>query len=500
MFGSKNIKGGCSEVGQIFAYITAKIENENVSRPDLKNERHRQILAFLEQMLEANKLSNVLLLELLKESSTLSEFDVNMTFISNKLNSISHELSTSSTSNMAVVQQTNASVNEVTEAISQSTGLLETITDKSVGLVNINQDNMTQIKEVAKLKETVLVNSKIMEEKIGMLEEMSRKVDEIVAGVRGIAEQTNLLALNASIEAARAGEQGRGFAVVAEEIRKLAEGTKQKLEDMQTFTENMRSATTEGIKSVNTTIISIEDIGNKIDTVSGSFETSVMDLNSTVDHIKEISSKMQELNSSADEIAHAMNVVATESENISNRATEVANESENAYAYSNKISTIDMNISKTVKNLLTALHKGTHPISNKEFIQTIENAVASHKGWIKKLEMMVTSGNLVAIQHDGKKCEFGHFYSSIEVTHPVIEKSWKEIDSVHMKMHQSAHTIIHELEAGNYDKAEMMLKDTQKLSKEIVNKLENIKDEVKQLDSKGDKIFKANLLKECCIK
>ncbi len=66
-----------------------------------------------------------------------------------------------------------------------------------------------------------------------------QEIDTLTAEILSISSQTNLLALNASIEAARAGEAGKGFAVVAEEIRQLADHSKNAVDKIRQVTEGV---------------------------------------------------------------------------------------------------------------------------------------------------------------------------------------------------------------------------------------------------------------------
>ena len=109
------------------------------------------------------------------------------------------------------------------------------------------------VEQVAKSASALAKAGQESVEQARFLQEKNADTIKVIDFSTNIAGQTNLLGLNAAIEAARAGEQGRGFAVVAEEVRKLAEQSREATEKIQATLNEMNKAV-EGIsKSIETT-------------------------------------------------------------------------------------------------------------------------------------------------------------------------------------------------------------------------------------------------------
>ena len=123
-------------------------------------------------------------------------------------------------------------INHLKEETTQGVELTNNLKDFSIGVRDVTEEKLGNIRGIMEKKQEALEAS-IEDSK--QIEQINHLTEDILE----IASQTNLLALNASIEAARAGEAGKGFAVVAEEIRQLAESSKNTANDIQKISENV---------------------------------------------------------------------------------------------------------------------------------------------------------------------------------------------------------------------------------------------------------------------
>lgn len=188
-------------------------------------------------------------------------------------------------------------------------------------------------------------NSELMVQTAEQLQEKSNEVKGITSIILGISSQTNLLALNASIEAARAGEAGKGFAVVAEEIRKLAEQTRQETENITALIDALSENAQLMTDKVTVNVEKSRQENEAAEQAAARFAEITENVNTLSSHIDEVSRMMSSLVESNNAIVDNVNTLSATSQ-------EISASTQDAYSTSEKNVEMVKGFSVSMENIL----------------------------------------------------------------------------------------------------------------------------------------------------
>jgi methyl-accepting chemotaxis protein len=157
------------------------------------------------------------------------------------------QLASAATESATAVSETTTTVEEVRQTAEVASQKAKYVSDNAQKAAQTSASGRKSAEDVAVAMDRIRQQMEAIAESMVRLSEQSQAIGQIIATVEDLSAQSNLLAVNAAIEAAKAGEHGKGFGVVAQEVKSLAEQSKQATNQVRTILSDIQRATTAAV-------------------------------------------------------------------------------------------------------------------------------------------------------------------------------------------------------------------------------------------------------------
>ena len=235
------------------------------------------------------------------------------------------------------ITNTSSAVEELTVSMKQVSNNAEASAEAARRALDAAEQGNRAVRDTLEGMQRIRASVQATAKKIKSLGDRSLEISEIINVINDITEQTNLLALNAAIEAARAGEAGRGFAVVADEVRKLAEHSRNATKDIAALIKAIQAETNEAVVVMEEGTKEVEVGARLADQAGKALEAISSVVRQSAELVQEISLASKQQVRGTEGVANAMQIISNITRQTSQGARQTARTVENMVKLSEQL-------------------------------------------------------------------------------------------------------------------------------------------------------------------
>ena len=240
------------------------------------------------------------------------------------VNTAVNEIAQGATAQAADTQRVSESMNDMSNALNRTADSVNALNSSAANMKDSNATVDNTLKELLEISSHTQESVDQVQKQTNITNESAQAIQAATDIIAGIANQTNLLSLNASIEAARAGEMGRGFAVVAEEIRGLADQSKESADKIRGIVENLISNSNQSVEIMNGVVDEIHQQNEKLSTTLNVFGTLNQEVQKVVGEINVIYGELNHIESYKTDVVEKIDGLTEISQNNAASTEETA--------------------------------------------------------------------------------------------------------------------------------------------------------------------------------